>query len=91
MREKLKDSVFKIWIGLSTSLVFIVVVYIFLYIFINGAGSINGEFLFSAPKGMPIGSEGGIFPAIVGSCKRQVLFLKFRKIIFPNNFQFLIL
>jgi RNA-directed DNA polymerase len=24
-------------------------------------------------------------------CKRQVLFLKFRKIIFPNNFQFLIL
>jgi len=81
MREKLKDSAFKIWIGLSTSLVFIVVVYIFLYIFINGAGSINKEFIFSDPKGMPIGSEGGIFPAIVGSLLLMVIACAFASIL----------
>lgn len=81
MREKLKDSVFKIWIGLSTSLVFVVVIYIFLYIFINGAGSINREFIFSAPKGMPIGSEGGIFPAIVGSLLLMVIACAFASIL----------
>lgn len=48
-------------------IVFTVVIYIFGYIFKNGIGSINLEFIFSDPKGMPIGSEGGVFPAIVGS------------------------
>ena len=61
MREKLKDSVFKIWIGLSTSLVFIVVVYIFLYIFINGAGSIGGNSYLALPRECPLGQKGAYF------------------------------
>lgn len=67
MSEKTKDFIFKTWIIISTVIVFTVVIYIFGYIFKNGIGSINLEFIFSDPKGMPIGSEGGVFPAIVGS------------------------
>lgn len=67
MSEKTKDFIFKIWIIMSTLIVFTVVIYIFGYIFKNGLGSINLEFIFADPKGMPIGSEGGVFPAIVGS------------------------
>lgn len=67
MSEKIKDSIFKIWIIMSALIVLTVVVFIFSYIFKNGISSINLEFIFSNPKGIPVGSEGGIFPAIVGS------------------------
>ena len=67
MSEKIKDYILKSWIAISTIIVFTVVIFIFVYIFKNGFSSINLEFIFSSPKGMPIGSEGGIFPAIVGS------------------------
>lgn len=65
--EKVKDYILKVWIIMCTIVVFTVVIFIFGYIFKNGCSSINSEFIFSSPKGMPIGSEGGIFPAIVGS------------------------
>jgi len=81
MRERLKDNLFRTWIVLSTSLVFIIVVYMFLYIFINGAGTISREFLFSDPKGMPMGSEGGIFPAIVGSLLLMLIACVFASIL----------
>ncbi|WP_077369236.1 PstA family ABC transporter permease [Anaerosalibacter sp. Marseille-P3206] len=67
MSEKLKDYIFKIWIVLSTLAVVTAVLFILGYIFKNGANTINMEFIFDNPKGMPIGSEGGVFPAIVGS------------------------
>lgn len=67
MGEKIKDVIFKTWIIISAITVISIVVYIFGYIFKKGLGSINLEFIFANPKGMPIGSEGGIFPAIVGS------------------------
>ena len=67
MSEKTKDAIFKIWIATSTLIVFSVVLYIFGYIFKKGIVSINLEFIFAEPKGRPIGSEGGIFPAIIGS------------------------
>lgn len=67
MSEKIKDSILKMWIIISGIIVFTIVGYILGYIFKNGIGSINLEFIFEDPKGMPIGSEGGIFPAIVGS------------------------
>ena len=67
MSEKTRDYIFKIWIGISTLVVFAVVLYILGYIFKNGFKSISMEFIFGYPKGIPIGSEGGIFPAIVGS------------------------
>jgi len=43
------------------------ILFLFAYIFIKGAGAITWEFLTEAPKGMIIGTEGGILPAIVGS------------------------
>lgn len=67
MREKTKDFIFKLWLITSTLTVLAIVVYIFEYIFKKGLGSINLEFIFGNPKGLPVGSEGGIFPAIVGS------------------------
>ena len=67
MSEKIKDFILNIWMIISTITVLTMVIYIFGYIFKKGISSINLEFIFGDPKGMPIGSEGGIFPAIVGS------------------------
>ncbi len=41
--------------------------FIIAYVFKNGIHTINKDFLLDNPKGMPLGKEGGIFPAIVGS------------------------
>lgn len=81
MSEKAKDYIFKIWIVLSTFIVFTVVIYIFGYIFKNGLGSINMEFIFGNPKGMPIGAEGGVFPAIVGSLLLMLIACVFASIL----------
>lgn len=67
MKEKIQDHVLKVWIITSSLIVFILVIYIFGYIFKKGFTSISLDFIFSGPRGMPMGSEGGIFPAIVGS------------------------
>lgn len=67
MSEKIKDFILNIWMIISTITVLTMVIYIFGYIFKKGISSINQEFIFGDPKGVPIGSEGGIFPAIVGS------------------------
>lgn len=81
MSEKLRDYIFKIWIVLSTIIVFTVVVFILGYIFKNGFSSINKEFIFQDPSGMPIGSEGGVFPAIVGSLFLMVIACVFASIL----------
>ena len=81
MSEKAKDYIFKIWIILSAFIVFTVVIYILGYIFKNGLGSINMEFIFGNPKGMPIGSEGGVFPAIVGSLLLMLIACVFASIL----------
>ncbi len=73
MSEKIKEFIFKLWLIVSTLVVLTIIVYIFAYIFKKGIGSINLEFIFGKPKGMPIGSEGGIFPAIVGSLSLTVI------------------
>lgn len=41
--------------------------FIIAYVFKNGIHTINKDFLLDNPKGMPLGKEGGIFPAIIGS------------------------
>ncbi len=81
MNEKLKDYIFKIWIVLSTLVVLIVVIYIFGYIFSHGISSINMKFIFDNPKGMPIGAEGGIFPAIIGSLYLMLIACLFASIL----------
>ena len=64
---KAKTLLVKIWAVSACALTFGVIFFLFAYIFAKGAGVITWEFLTESPKGMIIGTEGGILPAIVGS------------------------
>ena len=64
---KMKDSLFKLWVLLSGSIVTSVAAGIFLYLFFKGFSVISPEFILGSPRGIPLGTEGGIFPAIAGS------------------------
>ena len=64
---KLKTALVKLWAISACVITFGTIFFLFAYIFINGAGAITWEFLTESPKGMIIGTEGGILPAIVGS------------------------
>lgn len=57
----------RFWAWLSTALVGLIILFLFGYVFEHGAGNISLEFLTQSPKGMVLGSEGGIWPAIAGS------------------------
>ena len=52
---------------LSFLLIFSALLFFFLYICYKGYKVISPSFLLEAPKGMVLGEEGGIFPAITGS------------------------
>ena len=52
---------------LSFLLIFSTLLFFFLYIFYKGYKVISPSFLLEVPKGMVLGEEGGIFPAITGS------------------------
>ena len=67
MGERLKDLLLKIWFAVSIFFIGSVIIYIFFFIFVNGGKNISADFIFDIPKGFPLGKEGGIFPAIVGS------------------------
>ena len=64
---KLKTALIKVWAISACAITFGVIFFLFAYIFVNGAEAITWEFLTESPKGMIIGTEGGILPAIVGS------------------------
>lgn len=57
----------KAWAYVSFLMVAAIILFLFGYVFYQGAGTISMEFLTEAPKGLVLGEEGGIFPAIVGS------------------------
>jgi phosphate transport system permease protein len=57
----------KLWSFMSGIIVIFLVLYINVYIFSKGVHGLNYNFLFSKPLGFPLGTEGGIFPAIIGS------------------------
>lgn len=67
MREYRKGQWTKVWAYGSFALVAGVIGFLFLYVFWEGASSLSWEFLFQNPKGLVLGQEGGIAPAIVGS------------------------
>lgn len=67
MKKSLKDILLLLCYFLSTFLVIFIVFFIIAYVIKNGIHTINKDFLLDNPKGMPLGKEGGIFPAIVGS------------------------
>lgn len=67
MLRNVKDTIVKLWAVLSGVTVIGLVLYIFLYIFVKGFGVIDLKFILGRPEGTPLGTEGGIFPAIIGS------------------------
>ena len=64
---KIKNLLFKAWVVLSGLTIIFVTMGVFLYLLYKGFNVISLEFIFGSPKGIPLGTEGGIFPAIVGS------------------------
>ncbi|MZQ74685.1 MAG: ABC transporter permease subunit [Peptoclostridium sp.] len=67
MDKKSKYNRFLIWSVLSAALTFAVAFFILGYILLKGGGMVSTEFLLDSPKGFPLGSSGGIYPAIIGS------------------------
>lgn len=65
--KKLNQLLIRFWAISSIALVLSIIVFIFAFIFIRGGKSISTEFILSTPSGMPIGVDGGVFPAIIGS------------------------
>ncbi|MGM0602014.1 MAG: PstA family ABC transporter permease [Bacillota bacterium] len=65
--KKSRYPILKIWIILSAVIVVSIILFIILFIFAKGISFIDMQFVFDRPRGMPLGVEGGIFPAIVGS------------------------
>ena len=64
---KTRIRLVRLWAWLSFGLTAGVILFLFLYILIRGARAISWQFLTDIPRGMVIGTEGGIAPAIVGS------------------------
>lgn len=60
-------NLIKAWAYISFALVCAVILFLFGFVFYRGAGTISMEFLTEAPRGLILGEEGGIFPAIIGS------------------------
>ncbi|AHM57427.1 phosphate ABC transporter membrane protein 2, PhoT family [Peptoclostridium acidaminophilum DSM 3953] len=67
MDKKSKYTRLLLWSVLSSALTFAVIFFIIGYILLKGGGTVNAEFLLDSPKGFPLGSSGGIYPAIMGS------------------------
>ena len=63
----MKGKMKKLWAYVSIALVVASILFLFVYVFIRGAGTITWEFLSQPPKGAILGMEGGVWPAIVGS------------------------
>ena len=63
----MKGKMTKLWAYVSIALVVASILFLFVYVFIRGAGTITWEFLSQPPKGAILGMEGGVRPAIVGS------------------------
>jgi ABC-type phosphate transport system permease subunit len=64
-KRYLSENIFTLLTGIAAVSIIIFVLYLLLHIFMLGKGSLSFSFLFSDPKeGL---TEGGIFPAIVGT------------------------
>lgn len=63
----MKQRLLQCWVCGSGLIVLLTLAAVFLYIVDKGAPVLSAEFLLSYPKGTPLGTEGGIFPAIIGT------------------------
>ena len=62
-----KDILFKIAALLCGIFVIVITIFIFGYVFFMGFRSIDMNFITDRPRGIPLGTEGGVFPAIMGT------------------------
>lgn len=81
MMKRIQSALFALWISVSCVLTIAAGLFIILYIFIKGFKTITWEFLLSNPGGIPIGAEGGIFPAIIGSLLLMLISIVFASIL----------
>lgn len=64
---KVISKIIKYFSYISFVLLMGIIASIFIYTVYRSQGVINFEFIFDSPRGMVLGEEGGIFPAIMGS------------------------
>ena len=62
-----RANLVRAWAVLSCGLTVGIILFLFGYIFAKGAGAISWQFLTDVPRGVVLGTEGGILPAILGS------------------------
>ncbi len=67
MRIRKKDIIIKLWTYISGIITVSLIIFLFVYIFFKGYKVISWEFITDVPKGMILGTEGGIAPALIGS------------------------
>ncbi len=67
LTNKLTNYMIRILLGLLGLLTISVTLFLFLYIFWKGRKVMSLSFLLDKPAGVPIGTAGGIFPALMGS------------------------
>ena len=74
---RFKDKLIKLFAYISIFIVMTAIFLIFSFVFFNGISGINLKFLTENPKGMPIGVDGGIRNAIIGSFLLMILSMFF--------------
>lgn len=73
MKNKVWSFIVKLIILLLAGISLISAIFVFVYIFEKGRSVISWTFLLENPSGIPVGTEGGIYPAIAGSIYSGVL------------------
>lgn len=74
---RFKDNLIKLFACISIFIVMTAIFLIFSFVFFNGISGINLKFLMENPKGMPLGVDGGIRNAIIGSFLLMILSMIF--------------
>ncbi|KIR02877.1 Phosphate transport system permease protein PstA [Lachnospiraceae bacterium TWA4] len=67
MNPKIKNNFIRILISLLEFSTIFIALFLFIYIFWKGQKVISLEFLTDKPSGLPLGTDGGIYPALMGS------------------------
>ncbi|WP_432408403.1 PstA family ABC transporter permease [Wukongibacter sp. M2B1] len=75
-----KHFLIKLWSIASGLIVLSIVTFFIHFIVTNGIDALSYEFITQKPKGTPLGTEGGIFPAIMGSIYFTLIAVAFASI-----------
>lgn len=78
---RFKDNLIKLFAYISIFIVMTAIFLIFSFVFFNGISGINLKFLTENPKGMPLGVDGGIRNATIGSFLLMVLSIFFSTVL----------